>query len=325
MPKRSGKSRTPAGVDLNLLVALEALMDTPNVTRAAAHVHKSQPALSNALNRLRHLFNDQLLEREGAAMRLSPRARQLQPRVKAAMNAIRTVLADVDEFVPTGAKLKVRACITDHATFRIVPELGKRLKAKGVELDLVLHWPRSKPDALRRLGDGAYDIVFGAYIENREGLFRTPLYQERTVCLMRADHPAAGLPATVENLVKYDILNTAYTGAAGRQVTAALENLGLNLRPIDSTPHFILTPFFLLQDDSIAITTEREAAWLSSIMPLKVGPVLFDSPSFPIEMITDASRTDEAWLRWLKAEIVDLVSEPPFRDLAIISGANEPS
>lgn len=325
MPKKSGKSKTPAGVDVNLLVALEALMDNANVTRAAAHIHKSQPALSNALSRLRHLFNDQILERDGAAMRLSPRARQLQPRVKAAMDAIRAVLSDVDEFVPAGAKLKVRACITDHATFRLVPALSQRLKSKGVELDLVLNWPRSKPDALKRLGDGAYDVVFGAYIENRAGLLRTPLYQERTVCLMRADHPAAAMRATVENLGQHVVLNTAYTGAAGRQVTAALENLGLNLRPIDSTPQFILTPFFLLRDDTIALTAEREAAWLASIMPLRMTPALFDVPAFPVEMITDASRSDEGWLRWLRAEIFDMIAEPPFRDLAAIGPANEPA
>src|SRR3954454_11934983 len=78
-----------AGIDLNLLVVLEALLDERNVTRAAVRLNKSQPSVSSGLGRLRQLFNDPLLQREGNGMRPTPMARSLRPRVKEALDGVR--------------------------------------------------------------------------------------------------------------------------------------------------------------------------------------------------------------------------------------------
>ncbi len=220
-------------------------------------------------------------------MRLSPRARQLQPRVKMAMEAVRSVLASIENFVPEGASIKVRLCSADRATFRLLPALSERMKARKVNANLVIQWPRSKNDALKRLKDGDYDIALGAFLESRPNITRFPLYEERVVCLMRRGHPVAKPLLAIDDIKPFPVVNAAYTGAAGRQVIQALEQYGFDVRTIESTANFVLIPFFLLSEDTIAFTTEREALWLASIMPLTTSEISFSVPTFPVEMIVE--------------------------------------
>ena len=127
-----------AGVDLNLLVALRALLQEQNVTRAAQVVGLSQPAMSNALARLRRQFGDQLLVREGRGLTLTPVARELQHAVEPALGMVERVLRLQASFDPATAAQIFRVAASDYGMTLLAPplrELGR--VAPGVVVDLV--------------------------------------------------------------------------------------------------------------------------------------------------------------------------------------------
>jgi DNA-binding transcriptional LysR family regulator len=127
-----------AGVDLNLLVALQALLQERNVTRAARVVGISQPAMSNALRRLRRLFDDPLLVRDGRGLALTPAARELQHAVEPALAMVERVLRIQASFDPASATQQYRIAASDYGMIRIAERLrGLESAAPGITVDLI--------------------------------------------------------------------------------------------------------------------------------------------------------------------------------------------
>src|SRR5215472_15740730 len=129
-----------SSVDLNLLVALDALISEAHVGRAARKIGLSQPATSHALNRLRDLFSDPLLVRVGARMELTPRAIDLRESLDEALRQIRTLLV-TDSFEPRKSSRHFSVMIQDHVAHLIVPELVNRVHSQAPDITLtILPW-----------------------------------------------------------------------------------------------------------------------------------------------------------------------------------------
>jgi DNA-binding transcriptional LysR family regulator len=308
MPLTAAKDIKLAGVDMNLLVVLEALLEEQNVTRAAQRLNKSQPSVSNGLSRLRHLFNDPLLEREGNGMRLTPAGRSLAPRVKDALDSVRSLLARSD-FDPRVGRHRVRACSAENVSLYFQPTMVRHLRTCGVDAEISIHWPNTKEEALKGLSRGKYDLLLGAYLETSDDAERFYLYEEPHVCVARYGHPALArlnadgtLPA--EALAPYPITNMAYSGAAGRQFDAAMARLGITVTRVRSLYQLTMAPYTMLGDDTVVVTTERMGAWLARMLPLQMIPAGFELPRFPIEMLVQKSRVQEGWMNWFIGEVL---------------------
>ena len=124
-------------IDLNLLPVLDALLEERNVTRAGQRLFLSQPATSNALRRLRRMFNDPLLVRSGNTMYITPRAQELRSAIAPILASLGTALGQNDDFDPATASGVFRIATTDHVMMLIGPALQKKLseQAPDVQLD----------------------------------------------------------------------------------------------------------------------------------------------------------------------------------------------
>src|SRR5580692_2817681 len=118
-----------AGIDMNLLVALDALLTERSVTRAAARVGLSQPAMSNTLGRLRTLVGDPLLVRSPRGMMPTARAKQMSDRVRFALREIQDALEEVQVFDAKSSSREFTVATTDYANLTLLPSLLNRLKA----------------------------------------------------------------------------------------------------------------------------------------------------------------------------------------------------
>src|SRR5919201_671414 len=116
-----------AGVDLNLLVAFDALMQERSVTRAASRVGLSQPGMSNALARLRKLFGDPLLVREGTTLVPTPRAESLRQPVREALSVIQDALDTRDGFDPASSQMTFTVSCSDYSLLMLIGPLVRRL------------------------------------------------------------------------------------------------------------------------------------------------------------------------------------------------------
>src|SRR5688572_23957182 len=142
--------------DLNLLIALDALLREKNVTRAAERVFVSQPAMSAALHKLREYFNDPLLVRVGREMDLTPRAISLVEPVREALLRIQVMLGTQPTFDPMTARRDFTVIMSEEAVPGVLPALLRTLSIEAPQLDL--HIEMISPSALSRLEYGEADL-----------------------------------------------------------------------------------------------------------------------------------------------------------------------
>src|SRR5690348_5798978 len=234
-----------AGVDLNLLVALDALLAERSVTRAAERVGLSQPGMSNTLARLRKLFGDPLLVREGMALVPTPRGEALREPVREALGLIQQALAGRPGFDPARDRATFTVSCSDYSLLMLIGPLVRHLAlaAPAVTIRVL---PRS-PDAVRLIRDGDIDLAIEpAEIMPEVALASTRLWAGRWLCCVWEGNSVVGDHLTLEAYLAMGHL--VYSMGRGQPVSMVDEHLARSLVPrrIEFTVEsFLLAPFLL--------------------------------------------------------------------------------
>lgn len=246
-------------LDLNLLKALDALLDERSVTRAADRLALTQPAVSGMLNRLRENFDDPLFVRAQRGIVPTLRAEQLAGPVK-------QLLADVERLVkpqafnPATADLTLRLAATDYALRAVVvPFLSVlRTQAPNIRVSVQPVEAQQLPTQLER---GDIDLALLTPDTKPTGLHSTTVFEERYACVMRADHPDAQTgKISLDRFCALDHVLVSPSGGSFRGVTdAALERAGLSRRVMTSVSSFLVLPEILLTSDLMAVVPSRLA------------------------------------------------------------------
>ena len=245
-------------LDLNLLKTLDALLDERSVTRAAARLSLTQPAVSGMLNRLRDYFDDPLFIRVPHGIVPTTRTEELATPIK-------RILADIDmllqpvTFDPLTANLTFTIAATDYALRAVVVPFIAALKtqAPGIRVRVV---PVTPGSLVSQLEQGAIDVALITPHTTPDELHSRALYDERYVCMMRADHPNAGEPMTLDRFCALEHVLVSYEGDGFRGVTdSALEKIGRTRHVGLSVSHFLVLPDVLALSDMIAVVPSRIA------------------------------------------------------------------
>ena len=204
------------GVDLNLLVALDALIAERSVTRAADRLGLSQPGMSNALARLRKLFGDPLLVREGLTLVPTPRAEALRQPVQEALSLIEHALDDRPGFDPATDQATFIVSCSDYSLLMLIGPLVRRLAAEAPGLTIQV-LPRA-PDAVRLLRDGEADLVIEPVeIMPDAGLPSLRLFADRWLCCVWDGNSEVGDSMTMETYLRLGHL--VYSGVRGHPIS----------------------------------------------------------------------------------------------------------
>jgi len=179
-----------SGLNLNALVALDALLSERNVTRAARRVGITQPAMSQSLARLRELFGDPLLARKGRTMVLTPRAEaMLLPLSDALLSVERALQLGMGFDAATSTRI-FKIALTDLSVTMVLPSLlrltGKRAPGVRVQAE-----PLSSARLSDQLSSGEIDLVIAVYLTSAGGLRTETLLVDDYVCLVRRGHALA--------------------------------------------------------------------------------------------------------------------------------------
>ena len=205
-----------AGVDLNLLVALDALLAERSVTRAAGRLGLSQPGMSNTLARLRKLFGDPLLVREGMALVPTPRAEALRQPVREALSLIQQALAGRPGFDPARDRATFTVSCSDYSLLMLIGPLVRRLAAAAPGLTIQV-LPRVA-NAVRLLRDGEANLVIEpAEIMPGVTLPSLRLFADRWVCCVWAGTAEVGEQMTMETYLRLGHL--VYSAVRGHPVS----------------------------------------------------------------------------------------------------------
>lgn len=295
----------PGRVDLDLLIAFDALMAERSVTRAAVRLGLSQPATSHALARLRRLFGDPLLVRGAAGRGLEPTARALELAgpVAAILSDVGRLLADRSPFEPSGARRRFRVRASDLVGRVFLADLvaGLRAAAPGVELDVLHLDPTETVDAL---ATGRIDLALSTGLERRSGIESLPLAQDRMVAVLSADHPAAGGWRSLEAFLALPHLRVAISPTDRRFVDAVLSARGLRRHVALTVPHWLLVPHLLRGSDLVATMPHRLAAALAS-PDLALRPLPFETEPFEWRVYWHARSSGDGGLLWLRDRLLE--------------------
>ena len=247
--------RTLRSVNLNLLPILQSLLTTRNVTRTAEQLHMSQSAVSEALGKLRHQFNDELLVKVGREMQPTPLARSIEDRLHACMVAIEE-LVQQERFDPSVLSRRFLVATADTVVLAIASALIDRLQAAAPTVSVqFVDMQGIDPQALRT---GELDmIIMPKGVLDTEDLIDEPLYDETFVCIARKNHPAIKRGLT---RAAFDALtHVAFRTDHHSELTFETTLVGTRQKDVIRLPHFTLLPALVEESDAVALIQKRAA------------------------------------------------------------------
>lgn len=251
-------------LDLNLLKTLDALLDERSVTRAAARLSLTQPAVSGMLTRLRDNFGDPLFIRAPHGMVPTLRAQQLAPVVKQILNDINTLLQPA-QFDPLTADFTFTLAATDYALKAVVVPFIAALKVRAPMIRVRVI-PVEPERLTTQFEQGKIDLALLTPSTTPGDLHSRTLYEERYVCMLRADHPDARAPLSLDRFCALEHILVSYEGESFWGVTDdALAKVGRKRRVGLSVSSFLVLPEVLAISDMIAVVPSRLASAHASI------------------------------------------------------------
>lgn len=295
-------------IDLNLLVALDALLAERNVTRAAARLELSQSAMSAALGRLRGLFGDPILLRTAGGMLPTSKGQELVAPVRQVLAEIGRIVRRPERFDPALAERTFTIAASDYVEYAILPRLVDFLEARAPRARLAVR-PMDFGGVGRQLEAGDVDLgILGASFAPPTVRSR-PLFVERFVCIVRKDHPRVGERLTVDDYCALDhVLVSPSGGAFTAPADDALAALGRTRHVRLSVPHFLLVPEILAHSDMIAVLPERLARGHGA--RYRVFDLPFELAPISIVAIWHERTQRDAALAWLRQSLADLMGGP---------------
>ncbi|MFD8328397.1 LysR family transcriptional regulator [Streptomyces lydicus] len=287
-----------ANIDLNLLTALDALLEEESVTAAADRLGLSGPAMSRALGRIRRTIGDPVLVRAGRRMVPTPRALEIRAEVRGLVEAAHRLLAPSAPADP--AQLTRVFTLSAHDLF--VSAVGPRLVALAAEEapQVVLRFLGESHVDVPVLRDGAADLELGI-IGPREPEIRTEhLFNDRGVAVVRAGHPLTTARLTARRYADAPHINFTRRGRLTGPIDAALAELGLRRRVIATVPTFAASLLMVRDSDAVGLANEVTAASTVRGLGLCTLPIPFDLPPMEVAMAWHPRQDADPGHRWLR-------------------------
>jgi DNA-binding transcriptional LysR family regulator len=292
-------------LDLNLLPVFITLMEERNVTRAAERLGITQPALSNALNRLRGAIGDPLFVRERYGMRPTPAALELLPVITSSLSAIDNAVRSQRDFDPATAERLVTIASNSYVEFVLMPKLVAKLReeAPGIRLRLV---PFGNDLGETGAVSGDTAMVLGRIVDPPDSLVVQHLMDDGLACVVRADHPRVGDALTPEVYESLQHVNVLPPGRMRAGLFQALERKGLKREVAVSVTHFLTVPEIVAVTDHCATLPLLVCRHLLGDPRLRVLPAPVDLGTFPVELGWHVRYRNDPAHRWLRSTIAAL-------------------
>jgi DNA-binding transcriptional LysR family regulator len=304
---REMTERNLRGIDLNLLVVFDALMAERHVTRAAQHNGLSQPAMSKALNRLRHLLDDPLFERRDGRMEPTPRALELAGPIHTALSDISRTLTLHGTLDPRQIKATLRIATIDLHHTTLLPALVAALRRDAPGLDIQIR-AIERHRLHDQLANGELDLAIAPPLIGIRDLRAEPLWMDHLVSLIGADNQMR-LPMTLEgfaaaaHVVDAGHVQVAPDGQGTSLVDSILAERGLRRRIAVVLPSSAGVPFVVAATDLIATLPSRIIKDLAAIPDVRVVPAPLPRVEVSPHTIWHPRTQNAPLCSWLRAVI----------------------
>ena len=263
--------------DLNLFVVFDVIYTERNLTKSGEVLGITQPAVSNALSRLRENFNDELFLRTSKGMVPTPVAENMVNDIRQALDLIRNSISESESFNPKTANATFRISIGDTSEYRLLPQLIKNISnsAPGVDVESYLT-PRTETP--KELAAGNIDFAIDPPIHSDPNLRNKKIYQDDYVLVVNKKHPIAKKKKiSLEDYLNLSHIHISKRASGLGHVDTTLNRLGLTRRIALRAQHFLVAPY-IIDQSNLAMTTIKSFSRGRELkvfqLPFKINPLV---------------------------------------------------
>jgi LysR family transcriptional regulator, nod-box dependent transcriptional activator len=287
-------------LDLNLLVALDALLTECSITRAAERVHLSQSAMSNALGRLRDYFEDELLVQVGRRLEPTPRAQVLREAVRDVLVRIDTSIAAQPHFDCTTSDREFRLCISDYSMEVLLPKVLAIAADQRSTVRFRLQPQVAYPARALERGDADLLVIPKAYVSPDHPT--ELLFDDEFVCVVWRDsgHVRDGLSFERYASAGHVVMQPVDTDKPAFE-SWFVQRYGLSRRIEVTTYSFAALPFLVVGTERVATVHALLAQAIAPALPVALLPLPLPMPTFEQAMQWHKHRSLDPGLLWLRA------------------------
>jgi DNA-binding transcriptional LysR family regulator len=300
--------------DLNLLRIFDAIMTEQNLTRAAERLATTQPAVSNALKRLRETLDDELLVRTAHGMKPTARAEELWPAVRSALSALEAAIAP-ENFDVSETQATFRLAMADSTASLLLPRLMRAIKEEAPGLDIRM-LPLTTRDPRAMLLQSDIDMAIGNFpgvVSQLSGgqtsvsaIRHQRLYSSESVCIMRKDHPLAKGDLTVDSYCSAHHALVSFSGRAHGPADEALAAMGRQRRIALTVNQFYTVGRVVAGTDLIAVVPRHLVASTGVIESLVAKELPFSLPVVHVDMLWHERDTRNPSHKWIRGQFASI-------------------
>lgn len=298
------------GIDLNLLAAFDALMSERNVTRAAARVRVSQPAMSAALSRLRKLLRDPLFVRSAQGLLPTARARELAEPLSSALRQVEAALVKKPQFVPEKAALTWTLGLSDYPAFLLLPALSQALAKRAPRVSLSVHAFNNRDHAVDLLDSGTVDCAVGVAPTYPDGRILTrPILKDEFVTIVASRNPAAQRGMDMKTFLSLMHVLVSPEGQRHGHMDEALAQQGRKRTLALTLPQMFAAPAIVASTRLTATVMKRVALTSPAARKLKLFAPPLRLPEIVFDLIWHRRTDSHPAQQWFRDLIASVAAE----------------
>lgn len=296
--------REAKDLDLNLLVVFQHIFRERRISVVARQLSLSQPAVSNALSRLRRSFNDDLFVRTASGMQPTPRAEQLADAVNLALRHVTEALNVDSPFDAASSERRFTIAMTDVGEVYFMPVLATLLRSVAPKVQIVTVRAASI-DLKTEMESGRVDLAIGALDQLSEAWYQRRLFRQPYVCMYRRGHALAGKKIALADFVAAQHLIVTSQEQPYLKINQALDKAGVLAVAHFQVPHFVAVPYIVATSDLLVTVPLKLAQRAAQPFDLEYCAPPLRLPALQTNMFWHRRYHQDAGNLWLR----QLISE----------------
>ncbi|MBN3789572.1 LysR family transcriptional regulator [Burkholderia sp. Ac-20353] len=291
-------------LDLNLFVVFEAIYVKRNLTRAAEVLSITQPAVSNALARLRKTLNDPLFVSTPAGMVPTPMAENIIGRVREALQLLDSSAHEGDVFDPASSTRVFRLSMSDLTEALVLPALGELLQRHAPGMHVRSYY-MDRGEVSTALANGSVDIAIDAPPLGDSSLQQAPAVRDRYACMIRHDHPFKGDVLSMDDYLAMGHIHVSSRRKGSGHVDTELARLGHRRTIQMRVQHYMVAPLIAMRGD-LALTGPLR---LLRRYPARILELPFEVPDLEYCCFWHRSAERDQANQWLREQLMQLMRD----------------
>jgi DNA-binding transcriptional LysR family regulator len=299
-----------SNLDLNLLVILDTIFTERSLTLAGNKLFMTQSAVSHALSKLRHHFDDRLFVRRGNIMESTPLCKTIHRNIAPSLKTINQSLADRGEFDPATSKRTFSLGLSDYLCKLLLPDILRMIetKAPGISIRIMQTTYEKREEMLQ---NGKLDVFLGCPRDYGAGVFKEKLFEDREVCVVRNDHPIKGTVMNEEEMAESEFAALSLSESGLGFLEDYLYRKGVQRKIKIVLQQETVIPSLVENSDLVGSIAQRLAEMYSAKGRLRIVHMPLESTEFDVSQHWHALNDNDPAQQWIRSVIKEVAETLP--------------